>query len=127
LSRDGRTLFICDQSNFQLVVADTRSKKVLHKVRVGRYPFGVTLSPDQKTVYVANVGMFEYSVLKPKSEENLADAPGFPTSAFGSKEMREGYKTEKYEVPALGDPNAPESFSVWAIDLSGALHTCGKA
>jgi YVTN family beta-propeller protein len=61
LTRDGNTLYACDQSNFRLVVADTRTRKVTHYVPVGRYPFGVTLSPDEKTAYVANVGMFEYS------------------------------------------------------------------
>lgn len=118
LSRDGHTLYVCDQSNFRLLVADTRSRRVLHYVPVGRYPFGVTLSPDERTVYVANVGMFAYSPLKSAdgTKEAVAD---FATSAYGSKEMRDGYKTDKIEVPGLGDPNAPESFSVWAVDLSG--------
>ncbi len=121
LSRDGSTLYVCDQSNFRLIVADTRSRKVKHYVPVGRYPFGVTLAPDEKTVYVANVGMFEYSPLKPLKDNDLkANGVDFPTSAYGSKEMREGYKTDRVEVPALGDPNAPESFSVWAVDLAGA-------
>lgn len=119
LTRDGSMLYVCDQSNFQLLVVDTRNRKVLHRVAVGRYPFGITLSPDEKSVYVANVGMFEYSPLRGLDEKNLkATSPDFPTSAYGSKEMREGYKTDRYEVPALGDPNAPESFSVWAVDVS---------
>lgn len=122
LSRDGHTLFVCDQSNFRLVVADTRSRKVLHYVPVGRYPFGVTLSPDEKTVYVANVGMFEYSPLNNLNDNDLKrTGADFPTSAFGSKEMREGYKKDGLDVPGLGDPNAPESFSVWAVDLAGAI------
>lgn len=121
LTRDGNTLYACDQSNFRLVVADTRTRKVTHYVPVGRYPFGVTLSPNEKTAYVANVGMFEYAPLK-NSTTNDPKAAGadFATSAYGSKEMREGYKTGQTEVPGLGDPNAPESFSVWAIDVSGA-------
>ncbi len=121
LSRDGSRLYACDQSNFRLLVVDTRTRKVLHYQPVGRYPFGVALSPDEKTVYVANVGMFEYNPLKSlDSTKGVKNAADYPTSAFGSKEMREGYKTDRYEVPALGDPNAPESFSVWAVDVSGA-------
>ncbi|MBC7776931.1 MAG: hypothetical protein H7246_15975 [Phycisphaerae bacterium] len=121
LTRDGNTLYVCDQSNFRLIVADTRSRKVKHYIPVGRYPFGLTLSPDEKTVYVANVGMFEYSPIKQLNGHDTQGAgANFPTSAFGSKEMREGYKTERYEVPALGDPNAPESFSVWAVDVAGS-------
>jgi YVTN family beta-propeller protein len=114
LTRDGNTLYVCDQSNFRLIVADTRSKKVLHYVPVGRYPFGVTLSPDEKTAYVVNVGMFEYSPLKSLNEKDLkATGADFATTAYGSKEMRDGFKNDKLEVPGLGDPNAPESFSVW--------------
>jgi len=121
LTRDGSTLYVCDQSNFRLVVADTRTRKVRHYVPVGRYPFGVTLSPDEKTVYVANVGMFEYKPLNNLKENDLkGTSADFPTSAYGSKEMREGYKKGNLEVPALGDPNAPESFSVWAVDVAGA-------
>jgi len=119
LTRDGATLYVCDQSNFRLVVADTRTRKVLHYIPVGRYPFGVTLSPDERTAYVANVGMFEYSLLKNLKEKDLkSNGLDFSTSAYGSKEMREGYQTGDIEVPELGDPNAPESFSVWAVDVS---------
>lgn len=118
LSLDGRTLYVCDQSNFRLVVADTRSRRVLHYVSVGRYPFGVALSPDERAVYVANVGMFEYSPIKSADGTKEAGAD-FATSPFNSAVMREGYKTDKLEVPGLGDPNAPESFSVWAVDVSG--------
>jgi len=120
LTRDGKTLYVCDQSNFRLLIADTRTRKVTHYIPVGRYPFGVTLAPDEKTVFVANVGMFEYSPLNNLKENDLkGTGANFPTSAFGSKEMLEGYKKDGLDVPALGDPNAPESFSVWAVDVSG--------
>ncbi len=121
LSRDGHTLYVCDQSNFRLLVADTRTRRVLHYVPVGRYPFGVTLSPDEKTAFVANVGMFEYSPLRNLDTADLkGTGANFPTSAYGSKEMRAGYKKDGLDVPGLGDPNAPESFSVWAVELGGA-------
>lgn len=121
LSRDGHTLYVCDQSNFRLLIADTRTRKVKHYIPVGRYPFGVTLSPDEKTVYVANVGMFEYSPLNKLKDQDLKrTGADFPTSAFDSKEMREGYKKDGLEVPALGDPNAPESFSVWAVNVAAS-------
>lgn len=119
MTRNGHTLYVCDQSNFRLVIADTRTRKVSHYVPVGRYPFGVTLSPDEKTAYVANIGMFEYSAIKLLPAINREnDGAGFPSAAFGSKEMRDGYKNEQMEVPGLGDPNAPESFSVWAVDVA---------
>ena len=37
LSRDGNTLYVCDQSNFRLLVADARTRTVRHYVPVGRY------------------------------------------------------------------------------------------
>ena len=61
LSEDGNHLFAVDQVNFRLVIVDTRKMQVINSVPVGRYPFGVALSHDEKKVYVANVGMFQYS------------------------------------------------------------------
>ena len=103
LTRDGNTLYVCDQSNFRLIVADTRTRKVKHYLPVGRYPFGITLAPDEKTVYVANVGMFEYSPLNNLKENDLkGTAADFPSSAFGSKEMREGYKKKRPRCACTG-------------------------
>lgn len=109
LSRDGSRLYAVDQVGFDLLIIDTERLSVLERVSVGRYPFGVCLSPDEQTVYVANVGMFEYSKL-----DNSLDFPAF---GYESKEMREGI--DSLGVPGLGDPNVPESFSVWAVDLIG--------
>lgn len=115
LDKAGNILYVCDQSNFQLLVVDLIEHKVTHRVPVGRYPFGIALSPDEKTVYVANVGMFEYKPLEMKNEQM---APGFPVSAYGSDEMKKGSNSGNVNIPGLGDPNAPESFSVWAVDLA---------
>ncbi|MCC6461380.1 MAG: hypothetical protein IT260_12975, partial [Saprospiraceae bacterium] len=124
LTKDGSRLFVCDQSNFRLLVVDTRARKVLHYLPVGRYPFGIALSPDERTVYVANVGMFEYSPFINLDQTDLkATGADFPSSAFGSEDMRKGYQKGRLEVPALGDPNVPESFSVWAVDVSSAQPT----
>jgi len=120
LTRDGSILYACDQSNFQLIIADTRTKTIKHRVATGRYPFGVALSPDENTVYVANVGMFEYAPFKPlKNNDPKSVGTNRPAIAYGSAAMREGLKTDSLEVPALGDPNVPESFSVWAVRVSG--------
>jgi len=61
LSKDGSYLFAVDQTNFRLVIVDTRKMQVVKSVDVGRYPFGIALSRDEKKVYVANVGLFQYS------------------------------------------------------------------
>lgn len=119
LSKDGSRLYAVDQIGFRMLVIDTKTSTLIHNVRTGRYPFGIALSPDEKTVFVANVGMFEYRYIKSLDKKRLKEtAAKFPTSAFGSKEMKEGVKNDSVEFAGLGDPNAPESFSVWSVDVS---------
>lgn len=120
MTKDGKTLYAVDQIGFRLMIIDTETKNIRYNIQTGRYPFGVTLSPDEKQVFVANVGMYEYSPLRNLDLANLkGTAADFATSGFNTKESREGYKTDKLDVPGLGDPNAPESFSVWSVDVSG--------
>lgn len=120
LTKDGRYLYAVDQIGFRLIVIDTRQKAVVHNVRTGRYPFGVSLSPDEKSLYVANIGMFEYSYIKSLDKNRLKEtALRYPAFAYGSEEMKKGIKNDTLEVSGLGDPNVPESFSVWKVDLTG--------
>ncbi len=117
LSRDGKTLYALDQIGFRMLIIDVPTQKIRHNVPTGRYPFGITLSPDEKTAYVANVGVFEYKPFTDLDRKNLKEtAHDFPASKYGSKTMRDG--DEKAGIPPLGDPNAPEAFSVWRIDLT---------
>jgi len=110
LDSAGKYLYACDQANFRLVVIDTAGRKAVGSVRVGRYPFGVALSPDGRRAYVANVGMFEYS--------EIPGGLSFPPFGFPSPEARDGTTGEGKPVPGLGDPNTPESFSVFEIDIT---------
>jgi YVTN family beta-propeller protein len=121
LSKDGKTLYAVDQIGFRMVVIDTESKTLKQSVPVGRYPFGICLSPDEKKAYVANVGMFEYGFIKDGKDEGASIKPiNYPAFAYQSKEMVEGVENDSISIPALGDPNAIESFSVFAIDLEDA-------
>lgn len=118
LSEDGNTLYAVDQIGFRMVIVDTRSHTLTHSVAVGRYPFGVCLSPDGKKAWVSNVGMFEYGLIKAGPDTNAPVRPiEYPAFAYGSSEMMEGIVKDSLFVPALGDPNAIEAFSVFAIDL----------
>jgi YVTN family beta-propeller protein len=118
LSKDGKTLYAVDQIGFRMVILDTESKMLKHSIAVGRYPFGICLSPDEKRAYVANVGMFEYAMIKdgPGKEAKLKSI-NYPAFAYGSKEMLEGIENDTLFVPALGDPNTVESFSVFSINI----------
>ena len=119
LSKDGKTLYAVDQIGFRMAIVDTKTKRLTYSVPVGRYPFGICLSPDEKKVYVANVGMFQYNLIKDTDPDSAKIKPiAFPAFAFGSEEMKEGIHNDTIDIPGLGDPNAIEAFSVFAIDLS---------
>jgi len=118
LSKDGKTLYAVDQIGFRLVIIDTETGKLIHSVPVGRYPFGVSLSKDEKKAYIANVGMFRYSWIKSGSDNEAEIRPiDFPAFGFGSEEMKKGISNDTIEIPGLGDPNAIEAFSVFVVDL----------
>jgi YVTN family beta-propeller protein len=118
LSADGKRLYVVDQIGFRLVVIDTETRTVLHSLPTGRYPFGLCFSPDQQRLYVANVGMFAYKPFRHLNPAKLKEGSlPYPASAYLSEEMKSGYRNDSADVPGLGDPNVPESFSVWAYDL----------
>ncbi len=118
LSKDGKTIYAVDQIGFRMVIVDITTRSLKYSVPVGRYPFGICLSPDEKKVYVANVGMFEYAYIRESSEEGARiKAIDYPAYAFGSEEMLAGIENDTISIPPLGDPNAIEAFSVFAINL----------
>lgn len=117
MSADEKFLFVVDQINFRIVVIDLLSKRIVDNIPTGRYPFGIALTPNQKNLVVANVGVFEYSPFTDIDKNNLKNtAHKWPSSIYGSKEMKEGNPSEG--VKPLGDPNADEAFSVWTYDIT---------
>ncbi len=119
LSKDGKTLYAVDQIGFRMLIADTQTRRLRTSVPVGRYPFGITLSPDEKTVFVANVGMFQYKYIKGIDRKRIKEtAMHKPAFGYNTPAARDGIHSDTLEVPGLGDPNVPESFSVWAIETS---------
>ncbi len=123
LSKDGRFLYAVDQTLFRLIIMDTRLKKVISSARTGRYPFGVILSPDGKKVYVANVGMFEYSKIgEIEASKDYKKALSFPPFGFGTEAMKNGIRIDSMDIPGLGDPNVPESFSVWSYSVKDPVN-----
>jgi len=121
LNREGTRLYAVDQINFILLIVDPVEGKVLHRVQTGRYPFGVCLSPDEKKVYVANVGMYEYSRFASTNPDSLERTSlDYPPFAYGSKEAEEGVTIGEVKVKGLGKQNVHESFSVWTVDVSQA-------
>lgn len=117
LSPDGRTLYCADVANFRVAAIDVDALKVVGSVAVGRYPYSLAVAGSK--VYVANIGMYSYSEIA-EPNDPAYDKRGLTRPAFAvpSKEAREGTDFEGRHVPGLGDPNTPESFSVWGIDAS---------
>ncbi len=117
VSRDGKHLFCADITNFRLVVVDAEQRQVVGSVPVGRYPYALAVAGDK--VYTANIGLFEYSPIPPPKDDRF-DKRGltFPPYGYPSKEARDGVEFEGRKIPGLGEPNVPESFSVWGVDVS---------
>jgi YVTN family beta-propeller protein len=119
LNKAGNLLYAVDQINFILLIIDPVKGQVLHRVDTGRYPFGVCLSPDEKKVYVANVGMYEYTRFASLDKDSLTRTTiGYPAFAYLSRESEEGTTIDSMKIPGLGKANTPESFSVWTINVS---------
>lgn len=116
ISADGKYIYAVDQSNFRFLIIDVANRRVLRSIPVGRYPFGVTLSTDGKKAYVANVGMYEYALLRKESGEE-AWIP-FPPYGVPSKEAEEGVTIDGVKAPGLGDPNDILGMSVFTVDIS---------
>jgi YVTN family beta-propeller protein len=118
MTKDGKMIYVVDQINFCVNIIDVEKKKLIERVAVGRYPFGVALSPDEQRLYVANVGVFEYNPIGDIDKDNLNKSGlDYPAFSYNSEESKTGIEREGKYVPPLGDPNAPESFSVWTIEL----------
>jgi len=165
LTSDGHYLYVVDQGSFSVYVIDTTKistgtdadgkitepdnfPAVAGSVHVGRYPYGIALSPDNKTLFVTHVGVFQYTNLRPANPtgdankdyplcypavgypddtENDAhikikkvDPRNLPATRIDPEGIRCGYIDQdiKYTVPGLGDPNVPESSSVYILDLA---------
>jgi YVTN family beta-propeller protein len=117
VSQDGRILYCADVTNFRMVIVDLAARKVVGSVQLGRYPYALAVTGNR--VYAANIGLFEYSPVGPSST-NAFDERGLTRPPFGypSKEARDGVEFEGRMIPGLGEPNVPESFSVWGVDAT---------
>lgn len=117
-------LYVVDQANFRLAVVDTRKRVLASSLRTGLLPFAVALSPDRKTAYVTNLGMFEYRALPGADPKKPETGLAFPAFGFPSAEAVAGVTRETEQgavaVSGLGEPNAPGSNSLAIVDVSRA-------
>ncbi|MDX2269770.1 MAG: alkaline phosphatase family protein [Bryobacter sp.] len=116
-------LYVVDQANFRVGIFDVKRRRLVQSVKVGRLPFAIAFSPDQRRIYVTNLGMFEYSPL-PGADRKRPRETGIPFPAFGfpSAESAAGttIRTPSGDVAvaALGDPNREEANSLAIVDVA---------
>jgi len=115
---DKNELLVLDRGNFGLVRIDLATKKITASIKVGRQPFGVALSLDQKQAFVANVGVYSYPLIIGATPQNINDLM-ISHHPYGENtpESREGTLVEGKQIPGLGSPNHPDAMSVFTIDL----------
>ncbi len=119
LDKSGKQLLVLDRGNNRLVKLDLASQKTVASIPVGRIPFGIALSQDGKTAFVANVGLFEYPLVPGVTPENMGTM-GLEVPAYGypSKEAEEGVVyPDGRKIPGLGSPLDERAMSIWTIDL----------
>ena len=119
LNPAGNELLVLDRANFRLVRLDLSTRRVTASVAVGREPFGLALSPDGRTAFVANVGQYTYPLLTGATPQN-ADSLMISHHPYGNDtpESIGGTVVAGRRVPGVGSPLAPEAMSVFTVDLT---------
>ena len=110
VSEDGRYLFCADVTNFRVVVIDAEQRKVLGSVPVGRYPYALAVVGDK--VYAANIGLFEYSAVRPPNDPTLRHARAHLSrrSAIPAKRRGTAWSSRAGEFPAWANPMCRNRF-----------------
>ncbi len=119
LSPDEKYAYIADVAIQRIITLSLPDLKVLNTVEAGRQPYGLGIAKDGSALYVANIGIFDYSVI-PNPTDGKGDPAGItlPPFAFPSKESMTGVQMEGRFVPGIGDPRTPDAQSVFTYALS---------
>ncbi len=112
-------LLVLDRANFRMVRIDLATRKLTASVKVGRQPFGLSLSPDKTTAFVANVGMYEYPLITGATPENY-DSKLISHHPYGdnTKESIRGTRINGQKIPGVGSPLHPDAMSVFTVNLA---------
>ncbi len=119
LNESRNELLVLDRGNFRLVRIDLSTKQITASIPVGRQPFGLSLSPDRKLAFVANVGMYAYPLVEGMDSTNynsmMINWHPYPDNSPASMN---GTVIDGKRIPGVGSPLAPEAMSVFTIDLA---------
>lgn len=118
-SRDGAFLYAVDVARQSLYTFDAQTLQLLHQASAGREPYTVELSSDGSRLFVANIGMFDYSLIPDSTEKGtLKNALNRPPFGFPSKNAEFGVQIEGRFVPGVGSAYAPDAQSVWSYAIT---------
>ena len=119
LNEKNNELLVLDRGNFRMVRIDLGTSKITASIPVGRQPFGLSLSPDHQTAFVANVGMYSYPLIRGTTPKNV-DSIMISRHPYGNNtpESINGTVVEGRTIPGVGSQFSPEAMSVFTIDLS---------
>ena len=117
-NQDNNELLILDRGNFRLVRYNIGERKITASIPAGRQPFGLAISPDRRTAFIANVGMYSYPLVDGTTKENY-NTMMISHHPYGdnTKESINGTEVEGKKIPGVGSPHSPEAMSVFAVDL----------
>lgn len=122
LNESRNELLVLDRGNFRLVRIDLSTNQITASIPVGRQPFGLSLSPDKKLAFVANVGMYAYPLVEGMDSTNynsrMINWHPYPDNSPASIN---GNIIDGKKIPGVGSPLAPEAMSVFTIDLNSNL------
>lgn len=116
---DKKELLVLDRANYRMVRINTQTRQIEASVPCGRLPFGLSLSPDKKYAFVANVGMYSYPLIEGMTEQNY-DSMLIAHHPYGdnTKESINGTIIDGKKIPGVGSPSSPEAMSVFVIDMA---------
>lgn len=118
ITPDGRRAYGVDIATQEVVTFDLESKSVLSRVKAGRQPYALVLSEDGANLFVANIGIFDYSVVPPPAA-GAGDPRGLykPPFGFPSPAAEKGVRQEGRQIPGLGSAYVPDAQSIWKYSL----------
>jgi YVTN family beta-propeller protein len=119
LSKNGHQLYVIDQANWRVVVINTATKIPITSLPTGVNPIDLSLSLDDKRLYIANSGLFEYKTIPgADNADRLHTGLHFPPFGYPSKAAKSGTVAEGRNIPGIGDDNDPRGSSLWTYDVS---------
>jgi YVTN family beta-propeller protein len=72
---NGRYAYVTNESEPDVSVIDTQTRKVIESIPVGETPIGIAASPDAQTIYVAAFSIAAINVISVRSQSVVATIP----------------------------------------------------